>query len=129
MTAPLAEIKARQDQWSTVTPVCIHEDIGWLIAEVELLKELVESLQPEHHYMTKMGAELQVEVSRQHEEIKRLKAIQNSSSHAYDTGMERAAVIEVSCKTETGDGAFEHGFEMGIKVKNAAIRAEIKETK
>ena len=39
MSDLLAEIKARQDQWSTVTPVCIHEDVGWLISEVERLTE------------------------------------------------------------------------------------------
>ena len=63
-----------------------------LKSEVEQLEALAESLQPQHHYMTKMGAELQEEMAWLHEENKRLKAQPfPRSSATFAAGMEQAA--------------------------------------
>ncbi len=45
-----------------------------LLVEIGRLEALVETLQPDHHYMTKMGSQLQDEVTRLHNENKLLVA-------------------------------------------------------
>ena len=51
---------------------------------IDRLRAEIDTLQPNHHYMTKFGAELQSEVTRLHEENKQLRSRLNSTIRRYN---------------------------------------------
>ena len=107
MTDRLAEIKARHDQWSTVTPVCIAEDADWLIAKVEwFVARFFE------------GASA-VKVTNELDAMEREQA-----KWMVSAGLERAAVIAEGMAEEVTDGYSGRGMTC-VRIA-AAIRAEAK---
>ena len=99
MADRLAEIRAMQDKGCTIH--CDRENVGWLIAEVERLKELWEGTVEDLHELNILHGKTLAEAKRLEEELKdateRCRVLADTWGDgrkvAHAEGMEEAAVI------------------------------------